>query len=57
MDRASILVMSSHDAKVLMQLCNRVAWIEKGRIRQLGGPAEVIAAYNASIVAPPATGA
>ncbi len=42
---AEILVLSSHNAEILMQWCNRVIWMEDGQIRADGTPDEVLAAY------------
>ncbi len=42
---AEILVLSSHSADVIMQWCNRVIWMDQGRIRADGTPDEVLAAY------------
>ncbi|ATF15960.1 ABC transporter ATP-binding protein [Brevibacillus brevis X23] len=39
----------SHDLNSVLQLCDRVIWIDRGRIRQDGKPLEVIKNYNAMI--------
>ena len=44
--RAKLVVLVSHDLLALGQLCDRVIWMEQGRIRQDGPAAEVIAAYQ-----------
>jgi ABC-type polysaccharide/polyol phosphate transport system ATPase subunit len=44
--RAALVVLVSHDLLSLGQLCDRVLWLEQGRIRQDGPAAEVIAAYQ-----------
>lgn len=41
----NILVLASHARDLLMHTCNRVMWLEHGRIRMDGAPAEVLAAY------------
>jgi ABC-type polysaccharide/polyol phosphate transport system ATPase subunit len=42
------IVLASHSAELITLLCQRVLWMEKGRIVRLGPAAEVIAAYKAS---------
>ena len=40
--------MVSHDLATVAELANKVIWIEKGQIKMVGTPTEVIAAYQAS---------
>jgi len=42
---AEILVLSSHSADIILQWCNRVIWMDGGRIRADGTPEEVLASY------------
>jgi lipopolysaccharide transport system ATP-binding protein len=42
---ADILVLSSHSADVILRWCNRVIWMDTGRVRADGAPAEVMEAY------------
>lgn len=42
---AEILVLSSHNTDVILRWCNRVIWMDTGRIRADGPPEEVMAAY------------
>jgi lipopolysaccharide transport system ATP-binding protein len=42
---AEILVLSSHSADIIMQWCNRVIWMDRGKIKADGTPDEVLAAY------------
>ncbi|WP_297493210.1 ABC transporter ATP-binding protein [Acidocella sp.] len=42
---AEILVLSSHNADIILRWCNRVIWMDAGRIRADGSPEEVMAAY------------
>ncbi len=42
---AEILVLSSHNTDVILRWCNRVIWMDTGRIKADGPPAEVMAAY------------
>lgn len=43
------VVYVSHDIKKLSELCNRVIWLERGRVRMLGEAEVVCSAYKASI--------
>jgi len=45
-DQAALVVLVSHDLPTLEKLCDRVLWMEQGRIRQDGPAAEVIKAYQ-----------
>ncbi len=48
MGRAKAIVIASHSEKLLLEICNKALWIEKGRQR-LWGPSEpVVKAYQAS---------
>jgi len=38
-------VLVTHQMKIVEELCNRVAWIERGKIRMIGEPKEVVRAY------------
>jgi ABC-type polysaccharide/polyol phosphate transport system ATPase subunit len=40
--------MVSHDLATVAELAQKVIWIEKGQIKMVGQPAEVIAAYQVS---------
>lgn len=40
-----ILVLASHSRELIQHTCNRVIWLEQGRIRMDAGAAEVCAAY------------
>lgn len=42
---ADILVLSSHNADIILRWCNRVIWMDTGRVRADGTPAEILAAY------------
>ncbi|MBO1325207.1 ABC transporter ATP-binding protein [Acetobacter sp. TBRC 12305] len=44
-----ILVMTSHNLGVLEKWCNRLIWMEGGRIRMDGAPPAVLAAYRAQV--------
>jgi lipopolysaccharide transport system ATP-binding protein len=42
---AELLVLSSHSAPIILQWCNRVVWMDRGRIKADGPPEEVLSAY------------
>lgn len=48
LERASSLVLVSHSAATVLELCERAIWIERGRVRVDGTVAETLAAYRAS---------
>ena len=48
-DRASIIALSSHDLDLVLRFCNKVAWMEHGRIAALGKPEIVIPAYRQAL--------
>jgi ABC-type polysaccharide/polyol phosphate transport system ATPase subunit len=45
--QARLVVLSSHDLAALAGLCDRIVWIDHGRVRMIGPAAEVIAEYSA----------
>lgn len=47
-ERTSIMVLATHNEDQLCRLCNKVAWLERGRVVQFGPIDEVLPAYNAS---------
>jgi len=53
MDRAHLLVMVSHDLASLESMCNRVIWLDHGRMVMAGQTKEVIDAYAASVAKQP----
>ncbi|MFQ5563816.1 MAG: ABC transporter ATP-binding protein [Parvularculaceae bacterium] len=44
--RGMSVLFVSHDMAAVASICDRVVWIENGRIRKIGPPAEVIASYE-----------
>jgi lipopolysaccharide transport system ATP-binding protein len=42
---AELLVLSSHSPQIIMQWCNRVVWMDRGRIQADGPPDEILSAY------------
>jgi len=56
MSRARLIILVSHDLSSLVQLCSKAVWLDHGRLRQVGPPADVVAAYQAAVqgaAAPP----
>ena len=47
-DKANILVLASHDMKIIQQMCNKIAWLEHGDFKQFGPSEAVIPAYAAA---------
>lgn len=45
-DRARLMVLTSHDLRALRRLCSRVIWMHRGRIVRDGDPNAVIDAYR-----------
>ena len=43
--KAQAVVLVSHDTEALRQICSRLFWLDHGRVRMVGKPAEVIPAY------------
>ena len=52
--RADILVLSSHQPAIMMEWCTRVIWMDHGRVREDGAPAEVLSHYLGHPVEAPA---
>ena len=48
LDSGCTVIMVSHDLATVAELAQKVIWIEKGEIKMVGQPSEVIAAYQAS---------
>lgn len=43
------IVIVSHNLSVMREMCDRVAWIDAGQVRQIGNPNIVVGAYLSSI--------
>ncbi len=46
LENAGTIVIVSHQLGRLAKLCNRLAWLEKGKVRYVGPPGPVIRAYR-----------
>lgn len=40
----------SHDIKQIREICDRVAWLEKGKVREIGDPNEICDKYEAHMM-------
>jgi ABC-type polysaccharide/polyol phosphate transport system ATPase subunit len=49
-DRGLAFLIVSHDLGRIREMCDRVVWLDAGRVRAAGDPAAVIAQYVASVV-------
>lgn len=48
-ERGTTILYVSHDGGGMKTICDRVAWIDGGRLRQLGDPESVVEAYLANL--------
>jgi ABC-type polysaccharide/polyol phosphate transport system ATPase subunit len=53
MEQARIVVLVSHDMARISDLCERVVWLDHGRVRQVGPAQQVIPAYQQQSHLPP----
>jgi ABC-type polysaccharide/polyol phosphate transport system ATPase subunit len=44
-DKADIMIMVSHDHELIQSLCNRVIWLDRGRLVADGSPVDVVERY------------
>ncbi len=49
MAKAQLIVVVSHDLDSVVRLCDRVVWLDHGRVRQVGAAREVVKAYVESV--------
>lgn len=49
-DRGLAFLIVSHDLGRIREMCDRVVWLESGRIRAVGEPADIVGQYIASVV-------
>jgi ABC-type polysaccharide/polyol phosphate transport system ATPase subunit len=48
LERANILVLASHSEPIIRSFCNKVLWLEKGRVKMIGPVDEAMRAYAKS---------
>ena len=46
-DKGGTILFVSHDVGAVTRLCSRVAWINNGKLRSVGDPAEIVREYQA----------
>lgn len=46
-DRAEIVVLAIHSSDAIRKTCNKVLWMERGKVRMYGGVEEVLTEYDA----------
>jgi ABC-type polysaccharide/polyol phosphate transport system ATPase subunit len=49
LERAQILVLASHSEPIIRAFCNKVLWLDKGRVQMMGPAEEVLSAYLSSV--------
>jgi ABC-type polysaccharide/polyol phosphate transport system ATPase subunit len=47
--KAKLMVLVSHDLEAVPKLCDKVLWMDHGRVRQVGPTEQVVAAYKQSV--------
>jgi lipopolysaccharide transport system ATP-binding protein len=55
--RGSTVILVSHQLNQIRRLCQRVAWLDNGGLRQIGAASEVVGAYEADMSSANAGGA
>ena len=53
MSASRVMVMVAHDLLAIAEVCNRVIWMEHGRVRAQGEPKEIVTQYIAACVKNP----
>jgi ABC-2 type transport system ATP-binding protein/lipopolysaccharide transport system ATP-binding protein len=48
-ERASVLVLASHNLDVCRRWCNKGVWLKQGQVRSFGAIGDVLDAYSASV--------
>ncbi len=46
MKKGATILIASHDLRLIKDYCDKAIWIEKGEIKKIGNPKEVVAAYE-----------
>ncbi len=57
MSKARLIVFVSHDLASIKKLCHRAIWLDHGRVRMVGDPADVAEAYTESATVKPSVAA
>jgi ABC-type polysaccharide/polyol phosphate transport system ATPase subunit len=45
-DKASVIILVSHSEDLILEMCNRVIWLDCGMVRADGEPSEILNLYN-----------
>ena len=45
-DKIKILVIATHEEQIMREFCNKIIWLDHGRIKMFGDYAEVFPAYE-----------
>ena len=48
-DESEAVLMVSHDLTLMRQMCQRIAWLDHGRLRAVGPPDEVVDQYKNAV--------
>lgn len=51
LERSGTIVFVSHNLPSVEEFCDRVLWLDRGRVRAVGAAADIVADYRASITA------
>lgn len=51
LDKAGTIVLVSHSLRNVVDFCDRVMWLDNGRVRTVGPAAEVVEAYRTAVAA------
>lgn len=43
--KTGVVILASHDNELIRQVCNKVAWLDRGKLVMIGDPAAVLQAY------------
>ena len=50
LERTRILVLASHSQPIIRSFCNKVLWLDQGRVRMLGSVDDVLPAYEGAVL-------
>jgi len=48
-DKSEAVLMVSHTMSVMREMCQRVAWLDHGRLRAVGKPDDVVGQYESAV--------
>jgi ABC-type polysaccharide/polyol phosphate transport system ATPase subunit len=50
LERTRILVLASHSQPIIRRFCNKVLWLEQGRVKMVGCVDDVLLAYERAVL-------